>query len=139
MSFFRAVGTFSRRGRDVALKKCQRKVETFANILFKEWEPPKQNCKCKPERTVEELAGLESGTNIAGIVNAVPVTLYSRVSMNVEVLNCQKYFNQCFKGHRSLSCSLSVFSKCNCNCQCLLWSGQVSGLINHSEQILQVS
>ena len=45
--------------------------------------------------------------NIARIVNAVPVTIFSRVTMNVEivVLNCQKY-NQCLKGHKSLG---SVF------------------------------
>ena len=42
--------------------------------------------------------------NIASIANAVPVTLYSRVTMNVEivVLNCQSL----------LSCSLRVFWKC---------------------------
>ena len=36
--------------------------------------------------------------NIARIANAVPVTLYSRVTVNVEnvVLNCQKYI-QCHK------------------------------------------
>ena len=41
--------------------------------------------------------------NIARIANAVPVTLYSRVIMNVEivVLNCQKC-KQCLKGHKSL-------------------------------------
>ena len=41
--------------------------------------------------------------NITRIANAVPVTLYSRVTMNVEivVLNCQKC-NQCHKGHKSL-------------------------------------
>ena len=41
--------------------------------------------------------------NIARIANAVPVTLYSRVTMNVEivVLDCQKC-NQCLKGHKSL-------------------------------------
>ena len=41
--------------------------------------------------------------NIARIANAVPVTLYSRVTVNVEsvVLNCQKS-NQCLKGHKSL-------------------------------------
>ena len=41
--------------------------------------------------------------NIARIANAVPVTLYSRVTVNVEigVLNCQKC-NQCLKGHKSL-------------------------------------
>ena len=58
--------------------------------------------------------------NIASIANAVPVTLYSRVTMNVEivVLNCQSL----------LSCSLRVFWKCQCHCQfaqfaCLsLWS-----------------
>ena len=40
--------------------------------------------------------------NIARIANAVPVTLYSRVTMNVEivVLNCQKC-NQCLKCHKS--------------------------------------
>ena len=40
--------------------------------------------------------------NIARIANAVPVTLYSRVTVNVEivVLNCQKC-NQCLKGQRS--------------------------------------
>ena len=40
--------------------------------------------------------------NIAKIANAVPVTLYSRVTVNVEivVLNCQKC-NQCLKGQRS--------------------------------------
>ena len=41
--------------------------------------------------------------NISRIVNAVPVTLYSRVPINVEivVLNCQKC-NQCLKGHKYL-------------------------------------
>ena len=41
--------------------------------------------------------------NIARIANAVPVTLYSKVTMNVGfvVLNCQKC-NQCLKGHKSL-------------------------------------
>ena len=41
--------------------------------------------------------------NIARIANAVPVTLYSRVTVNVEivVLNCQKC-NQFLKGHKSL-------------------------------------
>ena len=41
--------------------------------------------------------------NIARIVNAVPVTIFSRVTMNVEivVLNCQKY-NQCLIGHKFL-------------------------------------
>ena len=41
--------------------------------------------------------------NIARIANAVPVTLYSRVTMNVEivVLNCQQW-DQCFKCHKSL-------------------------------------
>ena len=40
--------------------------------------------------------------NIARIANAVPVTLYSRDTMNVEivVLNCHKC-NQCLKGHKS--------------------------------------
>ena len=39
--------------------------------------------------------------NIARIANAVPVTLYSRVTVNVKtvVLNCQKC-NQCIKGHK---------------------------------------
>ena len=50
------------------------------------------------------LKALERGNrDIARIANAVPITLYSRVSMNVEivVLNCQKC-NQCLKGHKSL-------------------------------------
>ena len=36
-------------------------------------------------------------------MNSVAVTLYSRVTMNVDIviLNCQKC-NQCLKGHRSL-------------------------------------
>ena len=40
--------------------------------------------------------------NIARIANAVPFTLYSRVTMNDEivVLNCQKY-NQCLTYHKS--------------------------------------
>ena len=40
--------------------------------------------------------------NIARIATAVPVTLYSRDTMNVEivVLNCQKC-NQCLQGHKS--------------------------------------
>ena len=40
--------------------------------------------------------------NIARIANAVPITLYSRATVNVEfaVLNCQKC-NQCLKGHKS--------------------------------------
>ena len=47
---------------------------------------------------------LEKGAkkNIARIANAVPFTLYSRVTMNDEivVLNCQKC-NQCLTGHKS--------------------------------------
>ena len=45
----------------------------------------------------------KSTKNIARIAKAVPVTLYSRVTMNVEivVLNCQKC-KQCLKGHKSL-------------------------------------
>ena len=41
--------------------------------------------------------------NIARIANAVPVTLYSMVTVNVEivVLNCWKC-NQCLKSHKSL-------------------------------------
>ena len=41
--------------------------------------------------------------NIARIANAVPVTLYSRVTLDVEivVLSCQK-FNCCHKGHKSV-------------------------------------
>ena len=41
--------------------------------------------------------------NIARIAKAVPVTLYSRVTVNVEivVLNCQKC-NQCLEGRKSL-------------------------------------
>ena len=41
--------------------------------------------------------------NIARIANAVPVTLYSRVTVNVEivVLNCQKC-NQGLKCHKAL-------------------------------------
>ena len=40
--------------------------------------------------------------HIARIAIAVPVTLYSMVTVNVEivVLNCQKC-NQCLKGHKS--------------------------------------
>ena len=64
--------------------------------------------------------------NIARIAYAVPVTLYSRVTVNVEiiVLNCQKC-NQCLKGLKffdgvlQLSLSLSLpLSFC--------WSGHVS-------------
>ena len=42
--------------------------------------------------------------NIAKIANAVPVTLYSRVTVNVAIVvfNCQKC-NQCLKGHKSLA------------------------------------
>ena len=41
--------------------------------------------------------------NIARIANAVPVTLYSMVTVNVEivVLNCEKC-NQCLEGRKSL-------------------------------------
>ena len=41
--------------------------------------------------------------NIARIANAVPVNLYSRITVKVEivVLNCQNC-NQCLKGHKSL-------------------------------------
>ena len=50
--------------------------------------------------------------NIARIANAVPVTLYSRVTLNVDIviLNCQKC-NQCLKGHKGAlwRCSLTVF------------------------------
>ena len=43
------------------------------------------------------------GKNITRIANAVPFTLYSRVTMNdlILVLNCQKY-NHCLTGHKSL-------------------------------------
>ena len=67
-------------------------------------------------------------------MNAVAVTPYSRVTMNVDivVLNRQKC-NQCLKvhkslgllfggvhnGHKSLGCSHG-------HCQCLFWSGYVS-------------
>ena len=60
-------------------------------------------------------------TNIARIANAVPFTLYSRATMNDEivVLNCQKCY-QCLTGHKFLgiffqsvlymfTCSLHVF------------------------------
>ena len=45
----------------------------------------------------------EEKKNIARIANAVPVTLYSRVTVNVEivVLNCQEC-NRCPKGHKSV-------------------------------------
>ena len=44
-----------------------------------------------------------SAKNIARIANAVPVTLYSRVTVNVDivVLNCRKC-NQSLKCHNSL-------------------------------------
>ena len=56
--------------------------------------------------------------NIARIANAVPVTLYSRVTVNVQivVLNCQKC-NQCLKGHKSEIVLWGCF--CNCHCLCL--------------------
>ena len=55
--------------------------------------------------------------NITRIGNAVPITLYSRVAVNDEivVLNCQKC-NQCLKCHKSLGYdhSFRVFSQCHC-------------------------
>ena len=52
----------------------------------------------------DQVSWLHYGNNknIARIANAVPVTLYSRDTMNVEivVLNCHKC-NQCLKGHKS--------------------------------------
>ena len=58
------------------------------------------------EGTKMKMRGVKKGSkwkNIARIANAVPVTLYSRVTMNVEivVLNCQKCI-LCLKGHKSL-------------------------------------
>ena len=74
--------------------------------------------------------------NIARIANVVPVTLYSRVTVNVEsvVLNCQKY-NQCLKCHKSqglffedflhLSLSFSSSSYLSLSLS-FCWSGHVS-------------
>ena len=80
--------------------------------------------------------GLDYDENIARIANAVPVTLYSRVTVNVEsvVLNCQKY-NQCLKCHKShglffedvlhlsLSFSFSLYLSLSLS---FCWSGHVS-------------
>ena len=82
--------------------------------------------------------------NIARIVNAVPVTLYSRVTVNVEivVLNCQKC-NQCLKGHKSLGLffegvlHLSLSFTCHRLCHCL-FVGQVMSL-HLSDQMSQRS
>ena len=59
-------------------------------------------------------------------MNAVPVTLYSRVTMNVGigVLNCQKC-NQCLKVHKSLWCSKNVIVNVN------VYFGQVITLIKY--------
>ena len=66
-------------------------LETLWNLYLEVFA---QICKYTNTKTV---------SNIARIANAVPVTLYSRVTVNVEivVLNCQKC-NQCLKGHNSL-------------------------------------
>ena len=50
----------------------------------------------------EDFCEFSDSENIARIANAVPVTLYSRVTLNVKivVLNCQKC-NHCLKGHKS--------------------------------------
>ena len=65
--------------------------------------------------------------NIARIANAVPVTLYSRVTVNVQivVIKCQKC-NQCqvTKATSLWGRSLRVLSKCICLCHCL-FIGQV--------------
>ena len=70
--------------------------------------------------------------NIARIANAVPVTLYSRVTLNVEivVLSCQKC-NQCLKGHKSLrapfECVLEVYLSLSLSLSLsFCWSGNVS-------------
>ena len=56
----------------------------------------------KLSKIVDMVKIVRNSQNIARIANAVPVTLYSRVTVNLEsvVLNCQKY-NQCLKGHKS--------------------------------------
>ena len=56
------------------------------------------------------LSILPTNKNIARIANAVPVTLYSRVTLNVEivVLNCQKC-NHCLKGQKSLRAPFECF------------------------------
>ena len=68
------------------------------------------------------------------IANAVPVTLYSRATVNVEivVLNCRKC-NQCLKGHKSLrsffegvlQLSLSLSFSLSLSLS-FCWSGHVS-------------
>ena len=74
--------------------------------------------------------------NIARIANAVPVALYLRVTVNIEivVLNCLKC-NQCLKGHKSLGLfcagvlqlSLSLyFSLYMSLALSFCWSGHVS-------------
>ena len=51
----------------------------------------------------KKYKSMSPSVNIARIANAVPVTLHSRVTMNIEIvaLNCQKC-NQCLKCHKSL-------------------------------------
>ena len=68
-------------------------------------------------------------------MNAVPVNLYSRVTMNLEivVLNCQKC-NQCLTGHKS---PRFLFEGVLCHCHCLL-VGQVMSPY-HSDQMFQRS
>ena len=91
---------------------------------------------CADPTIVLQQQEVDKTQNIARIANAVPVTLYSRVTVNVEIvfLNCQKC-NQCLKAHKflglffegviqlslslsfSLSLSLSLY---------FCWSGHIS-------------
>ena len=68
-------------------------------VLFSKSRPQIELCWKTPV-----LLPFTLNPNIARIANAVPVTLYSRVIVNVEivVLNCQKCVSKCVKGHMSL-------------------------------------
>ena len=61
-----------------------------------------RDCSAVVSKVMNVMVTDKSTKNIARIANAVPVTLYSRITVNVEivVLNCQKC-NQCLKCHKS--------------------------------------
>ena len=74
------------------------------SAVFPNLAQPAQLIHAAGESTVHYIpVQLDFRKNIAKIANAVPVTLYSRVTVNVEivVLNCQKC-NQCLEGRKSL-------------------------------------
>ena len=79
------------------------KAAQHQRLLVKIMRETKLFC-FKPAQNVKEINEYAMFIqNIARIANAVPVTLYSRVTMNAEsfVPNCHKC-NQCLKGHKYL-------------------------------------